>query len=351
MTRENIVMSGHYQALLVIVLVTLFFSVSRVSACLPFFTFPTFPAPAPATSTTSSVASSGSSSSSSVTRKPFGNATDCGQKGGGRVVGGEDAAQHEFPWHCALLNSEGRYYGCSATLVSCDPVIAITAAHCIPKINLPLITIKLRTPKFLACGRNKIKSEEDPGKFEPNEQRLKITNVVTHPDYNGDTFANDIAVIKVENSFNCKKRVLYPACLPSKHDLSYEGWEATTVSGWGRTSEDGETSKTLKKAKIPVVSNQVCKETMKKQKEAPPVTSGMMCGGHASGGTDSCQGDSGGPLVTTSQSRRKRSAKNGWSLVGVVSWGLGCARPDSFGVYTRVSHYIDWIAKQYGLSI
>ena len=92
---------------------------------------------------------------------------------------------------------------------------------------------------------------------------------------------------------------------------------------------------------------------MEKHHDSPPVRSGMICGGDVSGGTDSCQGDSGGPLVTTADTRgkRRRSAKSGWSLVGVVSWGLACARPDTYGVYTKVSHYLSWIAKQYGLSI
>ena len=168
------------------------------------------------------------------------------------MSGGTEAAPYEFPWHCALLNSGDKFYGCSATLISCDPVIAITAAHCIPKITLPLITIKLRTPKTLACGRINIDSS-DPKSLESEEQRLKISQVVTHPNFNGDTFENDIAVIKVEGQFNCKKRVLYPACLPSNNNLDYVGWDATTVSGWGRLSEDGKPASKLQRAKIPIV--------------------------------------------------------------------------------------------------
>ena len=67
-----------------------------------------------------------------------------------------------------------------------------------------------------------------------------------------------------------------------------------------------------------------------------------MISGPKAGGQDSCQGDSGGPLVT-------RDDRPGFSLIGVVSFGDGCARPDSYGVYTEVSYYLDWIAQQYGL--
>ncbi|QQP37822.1 Trypsin-1, partial [Caligus rogercresseyi] len=49
---------------------------------------------------------------------------------------------------------------------------------------------------------------------------------------------------------------------------------------------------------------------------------------------DSCQGDSGGPLV------------QGNTLVGIASWGRGCAFAGYPGVYGKVTKFLDWIAEQ-----
>ena len=203
--------------------------------CFPMIQFPTIRPPTPTTSRPTS------------TQKSLVNATDCGQQGGGRIVGGKQAAETEFPWHCALISKSGKFYGCSATLLSCDPVILVTAAHCFPKLNVLGITVNLRKPHAVACGKYKI-SDSGPVPVDENEQRLNISKIITHPSYDGRLFTNDIAILKVDGNFKCKKRVLYPACFPSKKQYSYIDWTATTVSGWGTQAEGGKVAVKLQKA-------------------------------------------------------------------------------------------------------
>ena len=66
------------------------------------------------------------------------------------------------------------------------------------------------------------------------------------------------------------------------------------------------------------------------------VTANMICAGESSGAHDACYGDSGGPLFVRNGGKVKQ--------VGIVSWGLGCGGVDTYGVYTRLGNYSDWVA-------
>ena len=62
------------------------------------------------------------------------NLSGCGQAGS-RIAGGEDTSENQFPWQCVIKNSDDSFYGCGATLISCDPVIIISAAQCFQRNN------------------------------------------------------------------------------------------------------------------------------------------------------------------------------------------------------------------------
>lgn len=84
----------------------------------------------------------------------------------------------------------------------------------------------------------------------------------------------------------------------------------------------------LQKVCVPVVSHQKCKADYKPR----PITDNMFCAGVPQGGKDSCQGDSGGPVTN----------KDG-AVVGIVSWGAGCAEKGYPGVYTRLGSFVQWV--------
>ncbi len=105
------------------------------------------------------------------------------------------------------------------------------------------------------------------------------------------------------------------------------------VTGWGAISEGGPGSIDLLGAVVPAVSTEVCNRPESYNGDILPT---MFCAGKRDGGIDSCQGDSGGPASAMIQGRD--------TLVGVVSFGEGCARRLKYGVYSRISTATEWIA-------
>ncbi|XP_064103443.1 trypsin-1-like [Macrobrachium nipponense] len=162
-------------------------------------------------------------------------------------------------------------------------------------------------------------------------QKRKVSEIITHPDFDSYTQDNDIALLRLSTPVDFPaNNEIAPVCLPPAGNL-YENVNAT-VTGWGKLSEYGDTSSVLHEVIVPTMTNAKCSQLYEEV-----VTENMLCAGLDEGERDACQGDSGGPLVTNDEGTMRMIE------IGIVSWGDGCAAPGKPGVYTRVNHYLEWI--------
>lgn len=114
------------------------------------------------------------------------------------------------------------------------------------------------------------------------------------------------------------------------------------VAGWGRTTEGGNPANILQELQLPVLAKDQCMDKYKaigKLISAKQFDSAILCAGYLEGGKDSCQGDSGGPLMIP----HKFNGDFVFYQIGVVSYGIGCARENVPGVYASVQNFVDWI--------
>ncbi|EEB17565.1 tripsin, putative [Pediculus humanus corporis] len=231
-----------------------------------------------------------------------------------RIVGGKPTQVNQYPW-MALLMYNRKFY-CGGSLINSRYIL--TAAHCVDGFSKQKITAHLL--------------EHDRSiDTESTVIERKIEKVIRHSGYNDRTFNNDIALLKMDKEVTLDD-TLRPVCLPVK-GKSFSHYDGL-VTGWGVKSQGGVTSPILQEVTVPIMSNAECKKTKYGSRR---ITDNMLCAGFPEGKKDACQGDSGGPLHVVNGTVH--------SIVGVVSWGEGCARPDYPGVYSRVNRYITWITK------
>jgi len=231
-----------------------------------------------------------------------------------RIVGGQPAQQGELPYQISLRYSGSHICGGSLAVVNGKQVI-ITAAHCVDSGSARSYTI--------------IAGDLDRLDTSGLEQTRQVTRIIAHENYNGFTFANDIAVLLIASPFNLDANV-QPIDLPSDRQQTEKD---IVVSGWGTTSSGGSLPRILQYVQIPVIDDVTCQGAYSDE----TILDSMLCAGLlGEGGKDSCQGDSGGPL---------RAVEGGY-LAGIVSWGYGCADSAYPGVNTEVSYFIDWLEEQ-----
>lgn len=169
---------------------------------------------------------------------------------------------------------------------------------------------------------------------------------MSYPQYIRRIQRGDIALIYLERNVEFTDTIL-PICMPSSPALRSKSYVQTNpfVVGWGKTQEGGQSAEVLMQLMIPVLTNQECREKYAKVGRylaQEQFDEAVLCAGHLGGGKDTCQGDSGGPLMTS----EVVDGQMRFYLIGVVSYGVGCARAEIPGVYTSTQYFMDWIIEQ-----
>uniref|UniRef100_A0A1Y9J0J4 trypsin n=1 Tax=Anopheles quadriannulatus TaxID=34691 RepID=A0A1Y9J0J4_ANOQN len=230
---------------------------------------------------------------------------------GHRVVGGFQIDVSDAPYQVSLqyFNS----HRCGGSVL--DNKWVLTAAHCTQGLDPSSLAVRLGSSEHATGGT-----------------LVGVLRTVEHPQYDGNTIDYDFSLMELETELTFSDLV-QPVELP-EHEEPVEPGTMATVSGWGNTQSAVESSDFLRAANVPTVSHEDCSDAYMSFGE---ITERMLCAGYQQGGKDACQGDSGGPLVADGK------------LVGVVSWGYGCAQPGYPGVYGRVASVRDWVRENSGV--
>ncbi|XP_030386412.1 trypsin delta/gamma-like protein CG30031 [Scaptodrosophila lebanonensis] len=225
----------------------------------------------------------------------------------GRIVGGSATTINAHPWQVSLQRWGS--HSCGGAIYS--NTIIVTAAHCLPNTVTPsVLRVRAGSSYHFYLG-----TLSDVAAF-------KI-----HPQYSTSTKMYDIAILRLKTPLNLSGSTMKSIALA---DATPANGASATCSGWGTTSYGGPYASKLLYINTHIVSRSECAGS--RYGYASKIKDTMICAAETN--KDACQGDSGGPLVSNNK------------LVGLVSWGTGCAQTKYPGVYTDVAQLKSWVVDE-----
>jgi trypsin len=243
-----------------------------------------------------------------------------------KVVGGVDVDIKDYPWQVALTSSPNGSGFCGGSIIGDSWVL--TAAHCVNDESPSGLYIRGGSSSPFASGGDS----------------YSVAQIIVHPNYSGNSY--DFALIEINGEFEYGEN-MQMIDLIDEAEVALgvqDGGVMSTITGWGTTSSGGSLADVLQMVEAPIVDNDVACGSASDangnsgQYNCSQLDESMICAGDlVDGGEDACQGDSGGPLVVRSSDNSR------WLLIGATSWGTGCADVAYPGVWSKVSHVLDWI--------
>ena len=244
-----------------------------------------------------------------------------------RIVNGVEAVRGETPWMVSLQTSSGFHF-CGGSLISPNEVL--TAAHC----------VESGSPSHVVIGAHNIISGDDWGVSETIDVRESWYSGSYDTTYD---LSNDAAIVVLAWNSTLHTPVPFYG-KPGYTEIEFPGLTdsgaALNVSGWGTLSSGGSSPDELRTVQVRAWTNAECEESY----GSAAIDASMICAGDPYPGcnpgiescVDSCQGDSGGPLFAVVED----SSQKHYIVVGIVSWGYGCASgwPGEFLVTSLLFH-------------
>nr|AFO68329.1 trypsin [Heliothis virescens] len=232
-----------------------------------------------------------------------------------RIVGGNPTDIQSYPSIVQVESRTGLFWGqsCAANILNSRYVLS--AAHCFAGLLFNINSRRIRAGTSNRASGGIV---------------ITLTRRINHPSYGSLGMDGDVSLVQLSSALVYSDSIAPVPILPQGFELP-DGLPVVHA-GWGTTSSGGLASSILRDVQIFTINRDLCASRYASLFIPQRVTENMICAGILDvGGKDACQGDSGGPLYYDG------------ILVGVVSWGRGCADAFFPGVSAAVSSYTDWI--------